>query len=332
MNLSQSAQERLQSLVPRGSSVLCAVSGGPDSVALAHVMRGLPYTIVLGHVDHQMRVHSASDALFVQALAKKWDLPFKRARVAVPSYAAAHKISPEEAARDLRYKSLLKMAKKAGCSVIVTAHTADDQAETVLMNFMRGAGPAGLAGIPPARPLANGIQVVRPWLAVSRSDILAYLRSHRLRYREDPSNRSLRFTRNRIRKRVLPYLEKEYPGLKNRLVQTSEIFRGEQALWTGKVQREFSKTVRQNSKSTTVDLPRLLGYHRALGRRILRHLLTGISFQDTERVFQLAHCENGHLPIQLSGGLRVERKGDALIIRKRERRPDSVERYGRKQQ
>jgi tRNA(Ile)-lysidine synthase len=220
----------------------------------------------------------------------------------------------EEAARDLRYKALLGMARKTGCSFIATAHTSEDQAETVLMNFLRGAGPAGLAGIPPVRQLAPGVNVIRPMLEASREEILGYLRVQRLSYRHDRTNRSPRFTRNRIRHCVLPLLETEYPGLRKRLVQAAEIFREEQAVWAEKVRPEFIKTVRQNGEKITVDLPKLLGYHKALGRRILRHLLTEISFQDIERVFQLARSQDGNHSVNLTGGLQAERKGKKLII------------------
>ena len=314
MNLPTRVQDSLRAWVPVKGRVLCAISGGPDSVALAHLLKGLPYGVVLGHVDHRMRKSSAQDARFVQKLAERWALPCETARVNVPALASQKRIGLEEAARELRYQSLVQMARKTRCSVIAVAHNADDQAETVLMNFLRGAGPSGLAGIPPVRELERGIQIVRPLLETSRKEIQGYLHAHRLRSRQDPTNRSTRFTRNRIRYRLLPLLEKEYPGLKKRLAGVGEIFREEQALWAPKIKREFMKTVRQDKQKIAVDLPRLLGYHKALGRRILRHLLTGISYQDTERIFHLALSPTGHLPVQLSGGLQVERKGKKLII------------------
>ena len=314
MDLPFRVQQRMRESVPHKARIVCAISGGPDSVALAHLLKGLPYFVVLGHIDHQLRNNSSEDARFVRKLAKRWDLPYQMARITVPVHAAARRLGIEEAARDLRYKTLTKIAEKTRCSFIATAHTADDQAETVLMNFLRGSGPSGLAGIPPIRQLVPGLKLVRPLLGTSRAEITSYLQAHGLNSRQDPSNRSPRFTRNRIRHRLLPLLEKEYPGLKKRLVSLGDIFREEQSLWAPTVQVEFNKTVRQDGQKIAVDLPRLLGYHRALGRRILRHLLTGISFQDTERIFHLALSPNGHLLVQLSGGLQVERKGKKLII------------------
>jgi tRNA(Ile)-lysidine synthase len=317
MNLQKRLQARMRQLISSRARLLCAVSGGPDSVVLAHLLKQASFPLVLGHVDHGIRKNSSQDARFVAGLAKRWQLPYETVRVSVPAHAARASLGLEEAARELRYKALLKMAHAAGCTAVVTAHTADDQAETVLMNFLRGAGPTGLAGIPPVRDLAPGVRLLRPLLNTSRQEVLAYAQVEGLAFRIDPTNRSLRFTRNRIRNRLLPLLEKEQPGLKQRLVQMGDIFREEQSLWAQNIQREFNKTVRYNNKKITVDLTRLLGYHRALGRRILRHLLTGISFQDTERVFHLALSPMGNLPVQLSGGLRVERKGSELIIRSR---------------
>lgn len=317
MDLVQRVEQRLKTWAAPQARILCAVSGGPDSVALAHALKSLSYPIVIGHVDHQLRKNSANDERFVFSLAERWDLPYSTAQVHVLDHAAARKIGIEEAARDLRYAALRTLARRANCSVMVTGHTADDQAETVLMNFLRGAGPAGLAGIPPRRTLLPRLDVVRPLLDCTRQEVLNYLNRHRLPFRKDPSNRSPRFTRNRIRLQLLPLLEKQYPGLRARLAQVGEIFREEEALWGEKIKREFNKTVRQDNTNFTVDLAQLLGYHKALGRRILRHLLTGISFQDTERVFQLAHSQKHHSTLQLMGGLRIERRGQQLLIPKR---------------
>jgi tRNA(Ile)-lysidine synthase len=317
MKLEQSVEQRMRSLLSPQEKVLCAISGGPDSVALAHALKTLPFPLVLAHVDHQLRKTSARDARFVRTLAQRWDVPYYVEKVAVKAQAKKRGSGIEETARHLRYAALQKVAEKTKCSVIVTAHTADDQSETVLMNFLRGAGSTGLAGIPWVREMTPTIRLIRPFLEVERSEVMAYLKRHQLPYRTDPSNRSGRFTRNRIRHRLLPLLEKEYPGLRKRLVQTGEIFREESALWNRQIQMEFNKTVRQDNKKIAVDLTRLLGYHKAVARRILRHLLTGISFPDSERVFHLAYSPNGHRPIQLTGGVQVEKKGKELIIHSR---------------
>ena len=290
-----------------------AISGGPDSVALAHAAKALPYPVILGHVDHQLRKSSAVDARFVGRLALKWDLAFRIEKVNVPAQVRRENLGIEEAARNLRYKALVKMALRERCHAILTAHTADDQAETVLFNFFRGAGATGLAGIPPVRS-AGDTRILRPLLQVTRREILQYLNGHRLSYREDPTNRLLRFSRNRIRHETLPYLSRIFPGLSGRLVQSAEILREEEGFWRQIVSEELSKTVRNNNKRITIDLGHLLGYHKALGRRILRHLLPGLSFQEIERVFSLAQSAQGIRRLQLSGGLLVARQADKLVI------------------
>src|SRR5258706_3186634 len=121
-----------------GNRLLVAVSGGPDSVALAHFLRGQPYSLIIGHVDHQLRKGSALDARFVKRLAQEWDIPCRVKRMNVKAYAKTHGQGLEEAARTLRYQALAAMAKKSRCGAVVTAHAADDQAETALMNLLRG--------------------------------------------------------------------------------------------------------------------------------------------------------------------------------------------------
>jgi tRNA(Ile)-lysidine synthase len=314
MDLQRRVQDRMRAWLPPQSSVLVAVSGGPDSVALAYSLRGLPYRFVIGHVDHGLRKSSRADAAFVRRLANRLGWPFRESRINVMAHRKRTRQGIEEAARELRYDALARMASLSHCAAVVTGHSADDQAETILMNFLRGAGPTGMSGIPPVRPLSRRLRLLRPMLAVTRTEVVSYVKKNRLTSRLDPTNRSDRFTRNRIRRHLLPELEKQYPGLKARLSQMADVFREDQALWAVKIQREINKTVRQNNKMIAVDLPRLLSYHKALGRRILRHFLTGISFQDLERVYQLALSPSRAPTVQLSGGFHVKRRGQALVI------------------
>lgn len=265
----------LRSHVPAGSRLLVAVSGGPDSVALLHQLKGLSYDLVVGHVDHRLRPSSRRDAAFVRRLAGTWDIPYLEKRVSVSGWARKHKQGIEEAARNVRYQALAEMAKQTKCTAIVTGHTADDQAETVLMHFLRGTGPAGLAGMPASRDVLPGkeLPILRPLLVQWRSDVEAYLRRHKLPSRQDPTNANDRFTRNRIRRTVLPYLGRLYPGLRERLVQMADIFREEEDFW---------------AQNDPVVLTRVLGYHKALARRILRRRFPGSSFKVIEQARQVA--------------------------------------------
>ncbi len=316
MSWQDEAMSAIRSHVPAGSRLLVAVSGGPDSVALAHFLRLQPYPFLIGHIDHQLRKGSARDAQFVRRLSREWDVPCVVKRVPVKAYAHAHHVGLEEAARDVRYRELAAMAKRLHCSAILTAHTADDQSETVLMNFLRGAGPVGLSGMPITRRLhhASPLPLVRPFLGVRRKHILMYLRTYSLSWRNDPTNDSQRFARNRIRHTELPYLEKLNPGLRERLTQTADIFRQEEDFWNPQVVREWRKTVRKSRQGFTVVLPRLLGYHKALSRRILRRVLPGSSFQDIEQVFQLARSPEEKGWLKFPGGWHVRRQRQRLVM------------------
>jgi tRNA(Ile)-lysidine synthase len=187
-----------------GETVLVAVSGGADSVALLHVLMRLAGELSLRlhvlHVDHGLRADSDRDADFVRRLARRLDVPADVVRVTVPSGG-----SVEAAARAARYEALNASARRLHAQRIAVGHTADDQAETVLMRMLAGAGVRGLAGIPPVRG-----RIIRPLLGVRRRDVVAMLQAAGLPWVEDPSNRDPKFLRNRIRHELLPLLSASY--------------------------------------------------------------------------------------------------------------------------
>jgi len=190
-------------MLPEGSSVLCAVSGGADSVALLHVLHALPgLNVVCAHYNHCLRgAESDRDEQFVLDLCRELQIPCFTGQGDVAQYAAAQGIGIEIAARKLRYAFLQRTAQEQGCTRIATAHHAGDNAETVLMHLIRGSGLRGLCGIAPVRG-----NIVRPLLNVTRGEIEAYLAEHRLSHVEDSSNQSDTYTRNRIRHQLLPML------------------------------------------------------------------------------------------------------------------------------
>jgi tRNA(Ile)-lysidine synthase len=196
------------------------VSGGPDSVALAHVLchlhaEGRLAGVAFAHLNHQLRgADSDADEAFVLGLPAAWPAASKvrvhAARIDVARRAADAGANLEETARRERYRWLTEIAAASGAAWVATGHSADDQAETVLFRLLRGSGLQGLTGMTPARPLAAGIELVRPFLTIRRIEVMQYLSLHRLTWRDDASNLDLHFTRNRIRHELIPHLQDHY--------------------------------------------------------------------------------------------------------------------------
>jgi tRNA(Ile)-lysidine synthase len=229
----QTELERLMAQAPRLESrrVLLAVSGGLDSVALLDLLRATGLDLMVAHLDHGIRPESAEDASFVQDLCSSLNLPCELERLNVPEIAAKRGWGLEEAARKLRYDFLTRAAKRTGSGAILTAHTMDDNAETVLMQLLRGTVRA--TGIPPRRD-----RILRPMLGISRAELLAHALDHGLRWREDASNADTRFRRNWIRHEVLPLLETRNPNVRGKLAEHAELMRSEDALledWAARV-------------------------------------------------------------------------------------------------
>jgi len=302
-------------LLPPPAKLLLAISGGPDSIVLGHLLRSSVYTVYWGHVDHQLRKTSIRDARFVKTLAHSWGIPCAMAKVSVRSWARKKKVSLEEAARDQRYILLEKMARKFHCEAIVTAHHADDQAETVLFNFLRGTGPKGLAGIPSQRVLPSQKHILlRPMLSIPRETILHYAYNEKLSFCQDESNDDQQFMRNHIRHHWLPLLEKEFPGLKTRLGQMAELFRQEDDYWEKEISGIESRLLKKIRLGYRLDLLSFLGYHRNLGSRILRRVMTDLAYRDIDTVYTHVFSSHSSFELVLPNEWRVVRQGRWLML------------------
>lgn len=209
--------------VYRNTPVLLAFSGGIDSSCLLAVLHQLYHQQEIGalcvaHVNHQLRgAESAGDEAFASQVAHTLGLPIYTASVDTQAESEQQKIGIEEAARDLRYRFFEEVLEQTGVKVVITAHTLNDQLETLLLNLVRGSGPRGLAAIPPTRKLQHG-RIVRPWLQITRKVIEQYVSEHGVQYREDHTNRELEYTRNRVRHLVVPALEEAF--------ESREIYKG----------------------------------------------------------------------------------------------------------
>lgn len=207
-------------------TVVLGFSGGPDSLALLRLLREVDAPVVAAHFDHGLRPESAADARAAGELAAALGARFDTAKGDVNSHAAQEGKSIEEAARELRYRYLFAVAEREQAQAVVVAHNADDQAETVLMHLLRGAGPAGLRGMHTRmlpNPWSSSIPLSRPLLTTWRLEIEAYLQAKGLQPIIDPSNSETTFFRNKLRLETLPYLEDLVPGFRGRLNQTADL-------------------------------------------------------------------------------------------------------------
>ena len=241
---------RKQELLKPGDRVAAAVSGGADSVAMLRLLLELreEIGIVLSvvHFDHKLRgKESDRDEQFVAELARRQQLEFHGASADVARHAADKRLSLETAARELRYGYFWQLLHQGRPNRVATAHTCDDQAETVLMRVVRGAGTRGLAGIYPklsfhslAEPLIEDAAIVRPMLATGRQEVESYLKAIGQHWREDSSNLDLCHSRNRVRHEILPRLAQDLnPSLSTVLAESAEIARVEQDYWDQEVSR-----------------------------------------------------------------------------------------------
>lgn len=212
MTLSQQIEEKIKqdAVLQKGDKIFIACSGGPDSTALVHLLKDLghwKFNLSVVHFNHRLRKSSKQDEIFVKSLGKKWKIPVILGRRSPGS--KNKKDSLEEAARSWRYEFFIQSAKHRKIRKVLLAHTRDDQAETVLMRMIQGTGLRGLLGIR-KKIMLEGIIFYRPLLDVSKQELLQYLKEKGIAFRHDPTNRSLRLLRNRIRHQLLPEIQKHY--------------------------------------------------------------------------------------------------------------------------
>ena len=314
-------------LQPR-DSVLIGVSGGPDSVALFHLLLTFaprfPLRLGVAHLNHCLRQNdSDKDAEFVASLAGRFDIPCYIHKANVRKYQIENKLSLEEAARRVRHTFLNKVAEKNRFNKIALGHHFDDNAELVLMNLFRGSGPLGISGIPPVR---DG-KIIRPLLQSNRSEIIAYLDQNGIKYISDTSNRDTSFLRNRIRHDLIPLLKTFYnPKISQSLNRLASIIRSEEE-WIEEIihplfeKAAFSIQDRQIVLSVSI----LNGIHVAAQRRIIRKAilkikgdLRRIRLTHIDSAINLLECGPDYGNIDLPDRIRIQRKGDVIFFSREE--------------
>jgi tRNA(Ile)-lysidine synthase len=311
-----------------GQRIVVAVSGGADSVALLRRLleeRGrLGVVLSVAHVHHGIRGADADeDAAFVASLAAAHDLSFHLHRADAPAAAETLHETLEEAARNLRYAFFRELITGGSADAVTTAHTLDDQAETVLHKLLRGAWTEGLSGIHPVLSVEPG-SILRPFLENSRATIEAWLREIQQPWREDASNRDTAHTRNRIRSQLLPLLRTFNPQIVAQLARLASISAGEEAYWQGEMRRLLphlllpgrptrgggrSASTHPEEEMVAIEQARLRELHPAVARRVVRAAALSVgsrlNFEQTEQLLDMAESRPGRF--ELPGGVTVER-------------------------
>jgi tRNA(Ile)-lysidine synthase len=341
-----------------GDRLSIAVSGGADSVALLLALHdantaprdALGVGLSAIHVHHGIREAAESDAdlTFVQNLCIQLDIPLHIHRADVPARAAENRETLEEAAREVRYAFFRTLIASGHADSVLTAHTLDDQAETVLMKLLRGAWTEGLSGIHPvvaihaasSQPSAPSGRILRPLLSTRRSEIEAFLHSRNQPWRTDSTNSDTAYTRNRIRHELLPQLRTFNPSIDQTLANLAELAREEESRWQAELVRVLPQLLlpgmpvrgggravatTPGSSSVAIELDRLRSLDPALRRRVLRaaarQLGFRLSFDDTTRLLALAGfatlptvAARAGASVHLAKGLRAQRSARELRL------------------
>jgi tRNA(Ile)-lysidine synthase len=312
-----------------GDRVLMAVSGGPDSVVLTHILNTIAgdysLQLAIAHLNHSLRgQESDRDAEFVAALAEKFDLPCYLEKKDVKTFQRRRRLSPEEAARRVRYEYYDAVSANAGFNKIALGHHSDDNAELVLMNLLRGSGPLGLSGIAPLRDS----KIVRPLIHLKRSEILEYVSAKNIAFVTDTSNTDPAYRRNQIRHHLIPELKKSYnPAIVGSLNRLGEILQAENQWMEQILEPVFADSILdQTSDGIRLALSKFNKMHRAAGRRIIRkailsvkHDLRRITFSHVDAVLDLAGKTRTGGFLDLPDGIRVIKDIAVLTIKKEDR-------------
>ncbi|MEO0072382.1 MAG: tRNA lysidine(34) synthetase TilS [candidate division WOR-3 bacterium] len=328
-------------LLKEHDRVLVGFSGGPDSTALVWVLNELKsefkLKLIALHINHGIRKKAAdADQKFSVSFCKKLKIPIKTCKINTPAYAKRYKFSIESAARILRYQCLFQYALRLQCKRVALGHHANDNAETVLLNLIRGTGVSGLKGIAPIRPLneelteetsleqkkaEEPIWLIRPLIEITRQEILEFLKTNNLAYCEDLTNLELGFRRNYLRHKIIPELEKINPQFVTAVLRTSEILRMYEELINAEATEVLDEAVVTSVSGPIkyiVDIPKINKYNQIIKLEVLKKLLPRKQMNLIKSIEELALKPSGSA-IEITKGLWAWREYDKLFIgRKRD--------------
>ena len=313
-----------RNMFKKGDRILTGVSGGPDSVALLHLLLRLApkweLKIGIAHLNHCLRgAESDRDAEFVANLAAKTGIPCYSDAIDVRADPASRKLSLEAAARNTRYEFFARIQHRNGYDKIATGHQRNDNAELMLMFLFRGSGPLGFSGIPPIR---EG-RIVRPLIETDRNELVAFLNENEISYQIDKSNRDMRFLRNRIRHETIPYIQACCnPGIVETLNRFSKITRSENEWMDEIIQPIYENALVSTDKHRMVlAISAFSAFPEAVRRRVIRSAiarikgdLLRISFSHIEAACCIAEHRQGSAQLMLPDGIRIQREQDLIIF------------------
>ena len=317
-------------LLSGGEKVLVAVSGGPDSICMLHVLNNLrgmlDIQLHIAHLDHGLRGdESGADASYVESVAAALGIPATIEKKDVAEWRKESKTSVEEAAREVRYHFLEGVARQTGAKRVAVGHTRDDQVETTLMHFLRGSGIQGLRGLKAAAPIPygardDGIWVIRPLMKITRQETGAYCTVHNLHPRKDTSNEQVRFLRNRIRLELIPLLRQYNADIDSAMLRLADLA-GEDADFINEQAAAIcSAAVTSEGLLTCLDSGKLRGLPLALQRRVFRIMLERAygSLRDIEAthidaLVRLLFSNTGS-SVHLPGGTVVANERNRMVM------------------
>lgn len=294
-------------LFSKKDQLLLAVSGGIDSIVLCELCKQAGYSFSIAHCNFQLRgEESDRDEAFVKELADKYGVPIHIKKFDTETYALRHRQSIQEAARDLRYNWFSELL--AANSALLTAHHADDNIETVLMNFFRGTGLQGLTGI----PAING-KIRRPLLIFSREELVAFAEANQLTHVEDSSNQSVKYTRNLFRHKIIPEIETVYPQTKENLRANIDRFNSIAQLYQQGVETITKKLCKQKGNETHIPVKQLMGFNN---NALLYEIIKPYDFTEkqVDELIKLASSESGRYIQSPSNTYRIIRHRHWFII------------------
>ncbi|MBO9597341.1 MAG: tRNA lysidine(34) synthetase TilS [Cohnella sp.] len=303
----------------QGIAVLAAVSGGPDSMALLHLLRTMsehtPFRIIVAHANHQFRgAESDAEEQLVRSVAGRWELPFESAALNVPAFIEETGMNAQSAARERRYLFLREVAREYRCTHLLLGHHADDQAETVLMRVIRGTGPGGLSGIP-YRRREEEMELIRPLLRITKGELLAYCKRNEVPFAVDSSNADRHYFRNAIRLDVIPMLEAYNPGLKTSLVRLAELAAADDAYLETETRKALELCATAGSEGFQVRLRPFRALHVALQRRLVKLILSCSAALERQMEYRLVEDVVSNMALEHASAARLELGGGWELVR-----------------